>query len=192
MAELRLTQSEVGQEALQDWFRWPVQHSPIDSIVTTLVPMQDMLPFQRVFADLNFASQLVIATDVVQFKVPVPPNESWRVVWVQVEHDDPGGAMSWTIGATRNSGGKFVLLDHPVAAGAAFLLYPGRVTQPSAGNSSSWDLAGSSFEVQGKDELIIQSGTFTGAATVFCSIRIEKIPAANRFEQLVGNTTIVI
>lgn len=188
----RLENPDAGSIGMAAWLNVDDNVAPVGFNQNVLVPSQDMGRFQRRFADVIWPSQIVALNDVVTFRIQVPIDnpiaEQWRVVWISIKHNDPGGAMSWTVNVAHPGGGKFVVIDHPVAGPNEFLLYPGRVTQPASGTSSQWDLQ-RELELLPNDILTIITGTFTGAATVFCQMRVEKVPPILRFEKLRDQTT---
>lgn len=177
------------------WADWTNQASNRPLIVgqfQQLLPVQEMLPFQRVIRTRGF-SQGFIVNQRVRFDANVPDDEAWRIIAIGILHDNAAD-MQWVVRVTQR-GQPFLY------RAANVLVVPNEQTPlyPSASVGAEDDearaLTGPPLEAFPGDQFTVRSPTLGGAAggVVDFSIRYELIPLPlrkERDEAFVGSSAV--
>lgn len=172
----------LGSTVWADWTNQASNRPLITGQIRELVPVQEMLPFQRVIRTRAF-SQGFIVNQLVSFNADIPDDEAWRILAVEIEHDNTA-AMRWVLRVTQRG--------QPYRYRAAHVLVDTSVPTPlypSASMSNDGDqaraLTGPPLEAFPGDQVSIRSLTVGAAAggVVDFSIRYELIPLPFRKER---------
>lgn len=167
-----------------NWADWTNQASNRPLIVgqfQQLLPVQEMLPFQRVIRTRGF-SQGFIVNQRVTFEAVIPDDEAWKILAVGIEHSNTVD-MIWVLRYTRRGQPFLYRVTRAVATpNNATPLYPSSALDQS--DSRFRALTGPPLEVFPGDTLTILSPTPAAAAggVADFSIRYELIPLPLRTE----------
>lgn len=79
----------IGQFALNDWYQQRNNEATIKGATDQIVPVQEMLKFQRRFRTREF-QRSAIAGQRLEGLMTVPRTEAWVFHWFDVQHNDSG------------------------------------------------------------------------------------------------------
>ncbi len=120
----KLTQVEAGQESVENWFNWPIQPTAVAEMADVLVPVQEMSRHQRRFRDADLR-QALLATEKFLASRRVPNDEIWKLIALQITHDD---SIQHVVDVRGNSplapGTSWDFARQIVSAGVSTAIYP--------------------------------------------------------------------
>lgn len=187
MGEFAVQNSDprLGSLRWADWTNRASNLALVRAQGTVLIPVQELLPFQRQIVEEDVALALVLG-QVALFTARVPIDEAWRILNVTLEHDDSVTHDVRFGYFPRAGAGNFRAISNlPVAVGQETPIY----------NSSAALAAATQFGVRGPvpveffpdDDINILDQTVAANANVLWGLRIryEQIPLP--LEQAIGS-----
>lgn len=79
----------IGQFALNDWYQQRNNEATLQRSGTALIPVQEMMKFQRRFRTGEFQRAGIAGQQFVG-EIEVPRTETWRFHYFDLSHDDSG------------------------------------------------------------------------------------------------------
>jgi len=172
----------LGSTNWADWTNQASNRPLIVSQVTQLVPVQEMLPFQRIIRT-RALQQVVIVNEKVTYSVTPPDDEAWRILAVSAKHNN-NVDVQFVLDLIAVIQTSFVYeANHTVLnPNQQTPLYP--ASSGSTDDSRSQTKTGPPLEVYPGDTLRIRTLTGWGAVpgVTELSVRYELIPLPLRQE----------
>lgn len=177
MAINKLTQVEAGQESLESWYNWPIQNSAVAQMADTLLPVQEMMPFERRFRDADLRLALV-ATEQFLASRRVPANEIWRLISLQILHDD---SVTHIVSLRGNSplspGASWTFARQILTGGVSSSLFPAIPTPVDSQNQFNVRGGAAPIWLPGDLVTIVDDTAAVDADVIWiCSLRYEILP----------------
>ena len=179
MPPLQITTTDFGGVSYLTWLRTPSNVQPVDQLADFVQPTQDQYVFQKRW--FYFDAQLagIGQNDAFQFVVQCPPNESWRIDYILVFHDQ---ALNRDFSIFIDhfpalpSANLSLISRVPVTPNVTVGLYPTRFGRV-APQTTDYEYAEPMFVLQG-ERLRIESAANPNPAAIqtAVTIRYEHIP----------------
>lgn len=166
----------LGSTIWADWTNQASNRPLIVSQIRQLVPVQEMLPFQRVIRTRGF-DQPFSVNEKVTFRAEIPQDEAWRILAITILHSNTA-AVQWVVEVLAQNQINFIHeVVHIVAdPNQRTPLYPSSPGPTS--DSRSQTRTGPPLELFPGDKLDIRSLTpsAAGGGQADLSVRYELIP----------------
>jgi len=132
---VQLLSSRTGGNNFANWVAQSAQVPAIDSQLTTLIPVQEMLPFQRQILTREMGLS-VPAGDLPLWEAIVPEDQAWRLHFAAIFHNDtPPHVFSFRFIPRAGAGNTFYqIARQQIRDNTDSPLYPSMAVNSTANN----------------------------------------------------------